>query len=45
MQATRDVTPNGHPSPLFDPKGSKLREYVYQAAILVAVILLVWTAA
>jgi hypothetical protein len=45
MQATRDESRNGQPSPFFDPKGSKLREYVYQAAILVAVILLLWTAA
>jgi hypothetical protein len=45
MQATREVNQNARRSPLFDPKGSKLREYVYQAAILVAVILLVWTAA
>ena len=45
MQATRDASQNGQPSPFFDPKGSKLREYAYQAAILVAVILLLWTAA
>jgi hypothetical protein len=46
MQAPRDVTQNVQPSsPFFDPKGSKLREHVYQAAILVAVILLLWTAA
>ena len=45
MQATRDESQNAQPSPFFDPKGSKLREYVYQAAILVAVILLLWTAA
>jgi hypothetical protein len=45
MQTTRDVTQNAQPSPFFDAKGSKLRECVYQAAILIAVILLVWTAA
>jgi hypothetical protein len=45
MQATRDVNQNAQPSPLFDPKGSKLREYVYRAAIMVAVVLLLWTIA
>lgn len=45
MQATRDVTHNAQPSPFFDPQRSKLRECAYQVAILVAVILLVWTAA
>jgi hypothetical protein len=44
MQATRDVTPNAQPSPFFD-QANKLREYAYQAAILVAVVLLLWTAA
>jgi hypothetical protein len=45
MQATRDVNQNAHPSPFLDPKTSKLPEYVYRAAILVAVILLLWTIA
>jgi hypothetical protein len=45
MQATRDVTPNAQRSPFFDSRGSKLREYAYQAAILVAVVLLLWTVA
>jgi len=45
MQETQEVNQNTQPFPLFDPQGSKLREYVYQAAILAAVILLVWTAA
>jgi hypothetical protein len=44
MQATREVNKNARPSPFFDPKGSMLPEYVYRAAILVAVILLLWTA-
>jgi hypothetical protein len=45
MQATRDVTQNDRPSPFLDPKASKLPEYVYRAAILVAVVLLLWTLA
>ena len=45
MQATRDVTPNAQPLPSLDPKASRLPEYVYRAAILVAVILLLWTVA
>jgi hypothetical protein len=45
MQATRDVTPNARPLPYLDPKASKLPEYVYRAAILVAVVLLLWTLA
>lgn len=44
MQETREVNQNTQPFP-FDPQGSKLRECAYQVAILVAVILLVWTAA
>jgi hypothetical protein len=45
MQATRDVTRNAQPSPYLDPKASRLPEYVYRAAILLAVILLLWTVA
>lgn len=44
MQATREVNQSARPSPFPDPKGSKLPEYVYRAAILVAVLLLLWTA-
>lgn len=32
-------------SPDLDPKASKLREYAYRAAILVAVVLVLWTMA
>ena len=45
MQATRDVTPNARPLHYLDPKASRLPEYAYRAAILVAVILLLWTVA
>jgi hypothetical protein len=45
MQATRDATGTPQPSPTLDPKASRLQEYVYRAAILVAVILLLWTVA
>jgi hypothetical protein len=44
MQAMREMNRNAQRSPFFDPKASKLPEYVYRAAILVAVILLLWTA-
>jgi hypothetical protein len=43
MQATQDVTRNAQPSPHLDPKASRLPEYVYRAAILVAVVILLWT--
>ena len=45
MQATRELNPNGQPCPSLDPMASKVPEYVYRAAILMAVILLLWTAA
>lgn len=45
MQATQDVTRNAQPSPYLDPKASRLPEYVYRAAILVAVVILLWTVA
>jgi hypothetical protein len=45
MQATRDPSGTPRPSPNLDPKASRLQEYVYRAAILVAVILLLWTVA
>lgn len=45
MQATREVNQNTRPSFPLDPRASKLPEYVYRAAILAAVILLLWTAA
>jgi hypothetical protein len=45
MQATREVNRNGQPSSPLDPRASKLPEYIYRAAILMAVILLLWTAA
>ncbi|MDQ1452828.1 MAG: hypothetical protein QOJ51_6454 [Acidobacteriaceae bacterium] len=44
MQATREMNQNAQRSPFFDPKASKLPEYIYRAAILLAVILLLWTA-
>jgi hypothetical protein len=43
MQATRDVTRKAQPSPHLDPKASRLPEYVYRAAILMAVVILLWT--
>ena len=45
MQATREVNQNAQPSPFLDPLASKLPEYVYRVAILVAVVLLLWTVA
>jgi hypothetical protein len=45
MQAPREITGNAGPSLYLDPKASRLPEYVYRAAILVAVILLLWTLA
>jgi hypothetical protein len=45
MQATRELNQNAQPSSPLDPRASKLPEYVYRAAILVAVILLLWTIA
>jgi hypothetical protein len=45
MQAKRDATRNDQPSPCLDAKASRLPEYLYRAAILMAVILLLWTAA
>jgi hypothetical protein len=42
MQATREVNQNAEP---LDPRASKVPEYVYRAAILMAVILLLWTIA
>lgn len=45
MQATRDMTRNPQPSPYLDPKASRLPEYVYRAAILLAVVILLWTVA
>jgi hypothetical protein len=45
MQATRDTSRNGAPFTFLDPKANKLPEYVYRAAILAAIILLLWTAA
>jgi hypothetical protein len=45
MQATRDATGTPQPSPILDAKASRLQEYVYRAAILAAVILLLWTVA
>jgi hypothetical protein len=32
-------------SPELDPKASKLHEYAYRIAILVAIILMIWTIA
>ena len=43
MQATRDLTQSTTLAP--NHKASRLPEYVYQAAILVAVLLILWTAA
>ena len=45
MQATRELNRNAQPSSPLDPRASKLPEYVYRAAILVAVIPLLWTVA
>jgi hypothetical protein len=44
MQAPRALNRNAQLSPL-DPRASRLPEYVYRAAILMAVILLLWTVA
>ena len=44
MQATREVNQNAQPSYPLDLRASKLPEYIYRAAILAAVILLLWTA-
>jgi hypothetical protein len=40
MQAPRDVILKSH-----DPKASRLPEYAYRVAILLAVILVLWTVA
>jgi hypothetical protein len=45
MQATRDADGTPQPPPMLDAKASRLQEYVYRAAILAAVILLLWTVA
>ncbi len=46
MQATPDVIPkNDESSPYLNQKAGSLPEYVYQAAILVAILLMIWTAA
>ena len=45
MQVKREVNRNAQPSFPLDPKASKVPEYVYRAAILVAVVLLLWTVA
>ena len=45
MQAPREVIGNPRPSRHLDPKASRVPEYVYRAAILVAVVLLLWTLA
>ncbi|MFL6427605.1 MAG: hypothetical protein ACJ71S_05125 [Acidobacteriaceae bacterium] len=44
MQA-REVMQNARPAFPLDARASKLPEYVYRAAILVAVVLLLWTIA
>ena len=44
MQATRELNRNAQPCSPLDPRASKVPEYVYRIAILVAVILLLWTA-
>lgn len=44
MQATSGQS-EAQPSPYLGPKVSKLPEYIYQAATLLAVLLLLWTAA
>ena len=45
MQAKRDETRDNPPFACLDSTASRLPEYVYRAAILMAVILLLWTAA
>ena len=45
MQATRDVLNEDEPSPYLEQRSSRAPEYVYQAAILVAVLLVLWTVA
>jgi hypothetical protein len=45
MQATRNVIGNARPSAGLDPRASVVPEYVYRVAILVAVVLLLWTVA
>ena len=44
QQAKRDATRSNEPFPYLDAKATMLPEYVYRAAILMAVILLLWTA-
>jgi hypothetical protein len=45
MQATRNVIGNAQTSSGLDPVTTKVPEYIYRIAILVAVVLLLWTAA
>jgi hypothetical protein len=45
MQATRNVIGNTRPSTDLDPRATVVPEYVYRVAILVAVLLLLWTVA
>ena len=44
MQATPDAVPQARPSPPLQQKANKLPEYAYQIAILVVVVLLLWSA-
>jgi hypothetical protein len=45
MQAPREVIGIPRPARHLDPKASRVPEYVYRAAILMAVVLLLWTLA
>ena len=45
MQATRNVIGGAQPTTGLDPRATLVPEYVYRVAILVAVVLLLWTAA
>jgi len=45
QQAKRDATRSDQPFAYLDANAAMLPEYVYRAAILMAVVLLLWTAA
>ena len=45
MQAPREVIGIPRPARHLDPKASRVPEYVYRAAILMAVVLLLWSLA
>ena len=45
MQATPGAMPQAEQSPYLQSQSNRVPEYLYQAATLVAVLLLLWTAA